>query len=510
MNGQDLDELELQIAIEQEQARAMRQQKPARQQQRNQGPEEKDAWYKDFGQGLGYSGLSTYYGIKDLFTDLDAEEEERLADWKLDASESGWGTAGQITGELAQLAIPGGAGLKAARALSKGGKLAQTLAKGAPLAADVAGSAGLGYIQKPNFGQDRSNNALEGAGGALLGWGLGRAGSKLYRGVNKTPEAQKLLNEGVALTPGQASKSGIPRTVEALMSWAPFVGQGTQRARQRSLAQWNNTVLNKAAPTGKKIIGEGSEGVRNLSKAFEDSYKDAWGAAGRPRANKVVDLVDTAVRQGRELDQESRRVVGNALKRLNEATRDYSPERISQLDKHLRKQIESSAKQKNFELADVLKRMRKNLRSSVGEDSAQKLKAIDSKYGGFLAVIDASSSKKALRSGGVFEPQQLLDSSAKFAGRKKAAEGFGPLRDIIDEGLETVGRKEVKPLINLRKAIVRNMPSVPGMDFGGRLALGQTSGQKALQRAAASPFSQWLRNYVSPARLGGGALNEED
>ncbi len=510
MNGQDLDELELQIAIEQEQARAMQQRQPARQQRANQEPEKKDAWYQDFGQGLGYSGLSTYYGIKDLFTDLDDEEEERLADWKLDASESGWGTAGQVTGELAQLAIPGGAGLKAARALSKGGKLAQTLAKGAPLAADVAGSAGLGYIQQPNFGQERWKNAAEGAGGALLGGALGRAGTKLYRGVNKTPEAQKLLDEGIALTPGQASESGIPRTVEAIMSWAPFVSKGTQRARQRSVSQWNNTVLNKAAPAGKQITGEGSEGVRNLSKAFEDSYKDAWGAAGRPRANKVVDLVDTAVKQGRELDQESRRVVANALKRLNEATRDYSPERISQLDKHLRKQIESSATQKNFELADVLKRMRKNLRASVGDDSAQKLKAIDGKYGNFLAVLDASASSKAMESGGVFSPQQLIKSSAKIAGRKKAAQGIGPLRDIAEQGMETVGRQEIKPLINMRKAVVRNMPSVPGMDFGGRLVLGQTSGQKALQRAAASPFSQWLRNYVSPARLGGAALNEED
>ena len=64
-------------------------------------PEE--AWYEDFGEGLAVSGMDTYYGIKDLVTDLDDEDRARLKDWKEDAAQSGWGTGGRVVGEMAQL-----------------------------------------------------------------------------------------------------------------------------------------------------------------------------------------------------------------------------------------------------------------------------------------------------------------------------------------------------------------------------------------------------------------------
>ena len=76
---------------------------------------EEEAWYEDFGEGLVTSGKETYYGIKDLTIGLGDDDAADLKDWRDDAGESGWGTVGQVVGDIGQMVIPGAMGLKAAK-----------------------------------------------------------------------------------------------------------------------------------------------------------------------------------------------------------------------------------------------------------------------------------------------------------------------------------------------------------------------------------------------------------
>jgi len=506
-----MTDLELEIAIAEEEARI------AQMQQAQRAPsmpkpkdEEPDAWYEDFAQGLGYSGLNTYYGIKGLFTDLTTDEKNRLADWKIDATDSGWGKAGEVTGELAQLLIPGGVGLKAAKGLSKLGSLGKLAAKATPFAADVAGSAGLGYVQNPTFGTSRTENALEGAGSAVLGGALGSIGSKLIRGINKTPEARRLLKEGVPLTPGQASESGTMRGVEALMSWAPIVGKGTQDARAGSLIEWNKNLLNKVAPEGVTITRAGTGGFKQLTRGFEKAYNEAWKSAKRFNPQGITKTVDNIVDSARRLNDESRRVLRNTLEDLGDLTRDFNYQKLSQMDNSLRRGIDSAATKKDWELARALKDVRKNIREAAGPELSKKVAAVDKKYGGFMAISKASGSKNARREGGIMRPGDVLDALYTGKNKEKAKQGLGRLRRFAQQGEATVGRQEIKPLLNMRKAMVRNMPSPPGMGFAGRVVLGESAGQKYAQQFADSLYGRALRNFAAPSRLGAAYFNEGD
>jgi len=111
---------------------------------------EKESKFEDFGEGIVASGLSTYYGLKDLVTDVTDEDRARLKDWRDDAGESWAGTAGQVVGELGQLAIPGGAAMKIGGGLSK----AMKTIKG-----QSALAAGLGGAQLPGEESSRLANA---------------------------------------------------------------------------------------------------------------------------------------------------------------------------------------------------------------------------------------------------------------------------------------------------------------------------------------------------------------
>ena len=63
---------------------------------------------QDFSEGIGVSGLETYYGAKDLLGLGSAKDKQTLEAWRRAAGESGWGTAGQITGDVAQYLLPAG------------------------------------------------------------------------------------------------------------------------------------------------------------------------------------------------------------------------------------------------------------------------------------------------------------------------------------------------------------------------------------------------------------------
>lgn len=137
-----------------------------------------------------------------------------------------WSSVGQFVGDVAPIAaLPFGA---AATVASRVPMLAKTLtARGAlPLAARTADAAatqaGIGAALAP---EDRGSAAAWGATGGAVGQALGRIASGI---VKPTAEAQKLISEGVALTPGQAAGKGS--AVGTIEEWAASRECGKSRA----------------------------------------------------------------------------------------------------------------------------------------------------------------------------------------------------------------------------------------------------------------------------------------
>lgn len=172
------------------------------------------------------------------------------------------GFVGNIAGNMAQLAAPGAGATKAAAALG--------LVKSAPYAAGAATGAMFGAMQPTVGDESRAGNvakeAMLGAGGALIGQGVGalaRGGKEALSPAVKAL-AQKADAYGIPLTVAQLSDSAFVKTLQSALSKLPFSGQGklyeTQqaafnRAIAKTFGEDADAITSDVAAAAKRRIG---------------------------------------------------------------------------------------------------------------------------------------------------------------------------------------------------------------------------------------------------------------
>lgn len=455
---------------------------------------EEEAWYEDLAEGVGLSGLQTYYGAKDLFTDLSDEEKARLKDWQEDAGQSGWGTAGRVLGEIGQMALPGAAALKGARGLSALTKAGKSMSIINPALAEIGVAAGHGALKLPEEGASRGQEAFQSGLGALGGMGAGKLLKTAVKGIGKTKAAQELLDEGVYLTPGQAADSMSVSMLENAAEVTPFLARGTKKAKEAALESFNANVLKKAVPKAMsgKVTKFGQEGARQMEDVIDNAYKAAWKDASVPPATlrQVYMGAQDAMQNLAKKDS-------LAIKRiLREFEGDID---VAKLDDILRAELKSAGS-KRHALSESLKGLRQTLRQGLPDENLAKLIEVDAAYPNYLAAMRASS--RAAENKGVFTPQQLIQAGRQVGGVTKAGTGRAPLQDIATAGTETVGQKIGGQPLEFMRRLAGAFPSPPGMRGAGQMLLGQTGPQKAATRYAYDPMAELLRGYVSPARIG--------
>jgi hypothetical protein len=158
-------------------------------------------------------------------SDASIEEAE-----KLDAPllETGGGTAGRILAEVAATApITGGAGALAGRAATALPAAVRT-ARGAAGVGRLLGAMGEGALGGALTTGDAAEGAAWGAGLNTLG-GLVK---KVAKGAKRTPAAQRLLDQGADLTPGQMNPKGVLNQAEQAMGSVPGLSQLVTPARE--------------------------------------------------------------------------------------------------------------------------------------------------------------------------------------------------------------------------------------------------------------------------------------
>lgn len=464
------------------------------------GPKEKESGFEDFGEGLTVSGMEAYYGVKDLFGQMDDEDRATLKDWQEDAAESGWGTGGRVVGELAQFMVPGGAALKGVRGLSmlkKASNLKKTMAV---MGAEGATAGGVGYTRLPDeeAGETRLGNmAKEGALG-VAGAGIIPLLSKGARGLTKTKEAMKLLDEGVDLTPGQMAQSQAISGLETAAEVTPFLARGTKLAKKKGTDSWNMNILNQAAPEGVEITKLGPEGGAQLKKAFNKAYDKAWQGSGKlSKANSdetITELAESAARLGTDdakvLESTAREIalvldkgVGNKGGKL--------------IDDILRRRLKSTTPDK-YDLTKALEEAKTGLRNRMPRKTREKLVKIDAQYPKYLTVRRAIDNSG--KTDGVFTPNTLTQAD-KAISKGKSSVGESKFGEAARLGRATVGKKEGGAPLEWFRRIATAFPSPPGMPLAGRGLMGQTGLQKGAVRAASSPRAQQIRELMS----GGGA-----
>lgn len=482
----------------------------------------KEPWYEDFGEGFVTSGLETVYGLKDLMANspisptlaprtptpeqgVTDNERSRLKDWQQDAAQSGWGTAGRVTGELAQLAIPGGAGLKAARAAKEGSRLAKVL----PLSADVTGSAAIGAARLPDEGETRAENAATEAAGALVGHGLERVGRGLLAGAIGREAANRLQDAGVQVTAGQ-KLGGLAQKWENNLALFPMIARPMDAARDKFDRTLIRTALRDAAPPQPGTLLSDApkelqlperhrEAREVLKQAFEKNYEDAFTPINRMPQETVQQLGQIVQDSLPRLTEAESTILKRTIKDVNKIASSNPDASLAKVDKVLRDAITGSKEMR--ELDGALKSLQDTIRASQPAPNQKALQLLDSKYPKFVAIRNATGTLPASKRAGEITLDDL-NAGARAAANKYTRGGeTQPFMQFLDDAFETRG--EVPGVIPTQSR--RFIQAVPGFGVAGtinRRIAGEGIGQKQARKILESELAKQLRYGVSGARLG--------
>ena len=219
--------------------------------------------WKKVGLGIAQPVERTYLGAKDLVTGLSDQDRADLA--LLRAPHGGAAAAGNIAGNVALLAVPGGAAAKLASKVTM-------LPRAAAALADLGSNAGMSALQAPEQGGSRLQNAVVGGAGSVVGSAAAPVLRAAALGMKPvTDRAAQFLENNVPLTPGQLG-GGFAQWLEGKLAGIPGLG-GMVRARQgeaidaakanyaQDLSGWNKDVLGGVVPGG-SVSAPGAQGFQ--------------------------------------------------------------------------------------------------------------------------------------------------------------------------------------------------------------------------------------------------------
>ena len=420
-----------------------------------------------FGRGAGSSLENIGYGLKGLVTDLSPEDKREIAINKAFLEgEKGEGiraeNIGAFAADVGSFVVPGGAAIKAARALPLAAKLASKAPVLAPLAGEAALGAGLSAAYAP---EDRGTAATLGGIGGAAGYGIGRAASRVAGGlVRPSEQAKELQRKGVKdLTIGQAADQDtvvgkmIRRTEEAFQS-LPIAGRAISKDRERADDQFAKAAMNRAVPPGGKPVEDTSrEAFTQLKKDFDKAYAvldDVELPArdvNRYLGKQISDIIeDPAKEMSRAAKRDIERFLKNGFydkftfknvgpdqkyrvidsitgKKFKKFESDLNTKIRNLINRQSRTADEQAKLDSYLQIDEALTQYR-NL--NVPTDVARQLRQTDAAYANFKTLERASSYIAAAE--GKFTPAQLGRAVRALTPQSRFARREGLLQDLTD------------------------------------------------------------------------------
>lgn len=420
---------------------------------------------------------------------------------------TGAGRFGNIAGAAAVTAPLGmGAGALAGRAIPLlSGPLAQGVIQGGTQGAATA---------------DPGERGLQTLVGALTGGtmaGGARVASTAVRGLQRTPGAQTLIDQGVSLTPGQMNPAGAMNQFEQAGESLPGFKQIIDPAREAAERQYQALVIQRGAAPGSAPI-KPSENIHDMLQQAYDSYAPLYDQArGYPVSPSIVRTQGGDIPLPQAFQQASK--APGVPKSLQNSENDWLQDRLTQLPKNpqsedllqLRSDIRQRARNANLKtdtdsghIANINSRadqaVTSALQSQLPPQPLNALATADSNYGNYKIIENAVAKSKDNLAG--LTPQKLSQSIYDSVADPAYARGAGGgLRDLAQAGtqvFQTVvppngsrvatlamgGAGVLHPTVGL--PVAASMLGLTGTQTGRRLAAGATAPQQAVQRLAAS------------------------
>jgi hypothetical protein len=413
-----------------------------------------------------------------------------------------------------------GGGILTGGALMKGAGMIPSFARANPYIQGAAiggasgaltptetGTSGMEAVQE--IPQKVGMGALGGVGGTAVGRGVGNViAPKL------SEAAQKLIGEGVNLTPGQMM-GGALRKIEDKLTSAPLLGDLIDYSRTKGIEEFNKAVYKRALePIGGKVPTEtGRAGVEAVKTQISDAYNTLLPKMTFVPDKPLYDSISSLDKVVVGLPKPETKMVEDNVKAIIQKHMDTSKNGLISGKSY--KAIESDlgelasnyagSKGTDAMVGNAYKQALGQVRQALtrsNPDYAEELGNINKAFANFARIRRAGSMANTQE---MITPAQLANAvkaADESAGKGATATGKALLQDLTDAGVQVLPSKISDSGTAGRSALV-NMLLGAGGAAGGSSAYQAfptvTAVGAGLAGAAAAPYLPGVRNLVTTA-----------
>lgn len=350
-----------------------------------------------------------------------------------------------------------GGGVLTGGALIKGAGMIPSFAKANPYlqGAAVGGAAGAltptetgvsGMEAIQEIPQKVGMGALGGAGGTAIGRGVANV---VAPKLNEA--AQKLIGEGVNLTPGQMM-GGALRKIEDKLTSVPLLGELIDYSRTKGIEEFNKAAYKRAlAPIGGKLPSEtGRAGVESVKTQISDAYNTLLPkmtfVPDQPLFDSLTALPKTVV----GLPKAEGKIVADNVKDI---IQKYTPENglisgnsFKAIEEDISKLASAykGARGTDAFIGDAYKNALGQVRAGLARsnpDYADELNKINTAFANYARIRKAGSMANTQE---LITPSQMaaaVKAADESAGKGATATGKALMQDLSDAGVEILPSK---------------------------------------------------------------------
>ncbi len=407
-----------------------------------------------------------------------------------------------------------GGGMLTGGALMKGAGMIPSFARANPYiqGAAIGGAAGAltptetgvsGMEALQELPQKIGVGALGGAGGTAIGRGVANVVAPKL-----SEAAQKLIGEGVNLTPGQMM-GGALRKIEDKLTSVPLLGELIDYSRTKGIEEFNKAAYKRALePIGGKLPSEtgraGVEAVRSqLSDAYNTLLPKMTFVPDQPLFDGLTNLPKTVV----GLPKAEGKMVADNVKNI---IQKYTPENglisgnaFKAIEEDIGKLASAykGARGTDAFIGDAYKNALGQVRAGLARsnpDYADELNKINTAFANYARIRKAGSMANTQE---LITPSQMaaaVKASDESAGKGATATGKALMQDLSDAGVEILPSKIPDSGTAGRSALVSALLGAGGAGsyqaFPTVTALGA-----GIAGTAAAPYLPGVRNVVTTA-----------
>jgi hypothetical protein len=299
---------------------------------------------------------------------------------------------------------------------------------------------------------ERLGNSVLGAIGGTGMAGAGGASKRLIEGLSRTPSAQRLLDAGIDLTPGQMNASGPMNQFEQASESIPGMKQLIDPARENAERQYQARIIQAGAAPGAPPIRP-SENIHDMLTQAYESYAPYYDQAkGYPVKAVIMNDQVPDVSLSAAFDAAAK--ASGVPKSLQKSEAAWLQDRLTQLPKNpdsadlleLRSDIRNRGRgfalktdtdaEHIATIADrAQSKVTQALSSQLPAEPLQALSTADSNYGNYKIIENAVAKSKDNLAG--LTPQKLSQAVYDATRDGAYARGAGgPLRDLARAGTD--------------------------------------------------------------------------